>query len=164
MTWGGSRAVKRALLESVCWGNSMVGPNPTITAIQTSLLVLSVACRTKNVPRIEIDDRDEILTSSQKIEQIQYRSSRRSLCGVHVALKLDEYWAWLDPAAIYTDFKKKTRVNYSRPCRPANKQRAWRKHEVVRRETQPQRCGAVLAQCPAKSRRSTRPSLNPRKQ
>ena len=124
MTRGGVRAVKRARLESVCWGNSMVGPNPPITAIQTSLLVLSVACRTKNVPRIEIDDRDEILTSSQKIEQIQYRSSRRSLCGVHVALKLDEYWAWLDPAAIYTDFKKKTRVNYSPPCRPANKQRA----------------------------------------
>ena len=124
MTRGGVRAVKGALLESVCRGNSIVGPNPTITAIQTSLLVLSVACCTKNVPRIEIDDRDEILTSSQKIEQIQYRSSRRSLCRVHVPLKLDKYWGWLDPAAIYTDFKKKTRVNYSPPCRPANKQRA----------------------------------------
>ena len=65
MTWGGFRAVKGALLESVCRGNSIVGLNPTITAIQTSLPVLSVACYTKKVPRIENVDRDEVLTSSQ---------------------------------------------------------------------------------------------------
>src|SRR6266404_447465 len=65
MIRGGVRAVKRARLESVCWGNSIVGPNPTISAIQTSLLVLYVACCTKNVPRIGINDCDEIVTSSQ---------------------------------------------------------------------------------------------------
>ena len=65
MTRGGVRAVKGALLESVCWGNSIVGPNPTISAIQTSLLVLSVVRYTKNVPRIENVNREEVLTSSQ---------------------------------------------------------------------------------------------------
>jgi len=42
MTRGGVRAVQGALLQSMCRGNSIVGPNPAITAIQTSLLVLSV--------------------------------------------------------------------------------------------------------------------------
>ena len=65
MIRGGVRAVKGALLQSMCRGNSIVGPNSTITAIQTSLLVLSVVCHTKNVPAIENDDRGEILTSSQ---------------------------------------------------------------------------------------------------
>ena len=65
MTRGGVRAVKGALLQSMCRGNSIVGPNPTISAIQTSLLVLSVVRYTKNVPRIENVNREEVLTSSQ---------------------------------------------------------------------------------------------------
>ena len=44
MTWGDFRAVKGALLDSVCWENSIVGPNPAISVIQTSLLDLSVMC------------------------------------------------------------------------------------------------------------------------